>query len=265
VVRSPVAGKIVAIESGWMLLETERRTVEVQALVTGVIASIIPERGVIIEAQGSLVEATCGFGGEAFGVIKSLVELPDKPVTSDLFDEQVAHTIVLGGRTIDEEALRQAETHQVRGVIVGSIEESLLTLNPPVKVRVVATEGFGNLPMSSQAFDILRGLEGQEVSIRGETPALLPANTHPDLAQPLILATNLQSTTNKASNPGQLPIAVGSYVRITSGELFGQIGQINALPEKPLATEAGLIVRGAYVTIEQGSHFIPFSNLQHIL
>jgi hypothetical protein len=65
VARSPLPGRIAAIGQGWVLLETERVTIELPAFVNGIVAKIIPDRGVIIETNGAMIEPACGFGGEA--------------------------------------------------------------------------------------------------------------------------------------------------------------------------------------------------------
>ena len=75
-VRAPSAGQITTIGPGWVLLETERTTLEVQAFINGKVNRIIPGRGVVIGATGAIIEAACGFGGEAHGRLKRLVNSP---------------------------------------------------------------------------------------------------------------------------------------------------------------------------------------------
>src|SRR5688572_27296533 len=55
--RAPAAGHITAIGPGWVLLETEGAVVEVQAFINGIVSRVIPDRGVVIEASGAVVEA----------------------------------------------------------------------------------------------------------------------------------------------------------------------------------------------------------------
>ena len=267
--RAPVAGRIAAIGPGWALLETEDILVELPAFINGIIARIIPNRGVIIEASGAVIEAACGFGGETYGPLKRLVNTPFETLAAETIDENLKNMIILVGRSLDEETLRQAEAAQVRGVIVGSIDAALLNLEPPVKVRVVATEGFGDISMSPYTFGLLGTLDGKEVSIRGHTP-LLSASTGQaqDDSQPIILSTSNKASAlaavsaEKGSKPG---LAVGSRVRVTAGQFLGASGVIAALPPKPQASASGLLAPGAIVNLGQASPYIPLANLEQVI
>ena len=274
-VRAPAAGYIAAIGPGWVMLETERTTLELQAFINGQVNRVLSnQRGVIIDASGAMIEAACGFGGEAHGRLKRLVNSPYEALQPEAIDENVREAIVLGGRTIDEETLRKAEAWHIRGIIVGSIESALLRLDPPVKVRVVATEGFGDLPMSTYTFSLLTSLSRREISIRGQTPyqrQLSPGLMTDDL--PLILATDAsntkrnnysvsRSTTEKLNQSKAVP---GSRVRITGGTLLGSAGTIESIPSEPVTTEAGIIATGAYVKLNTESYFVPWNNLELVV
>lgn len=264
--RTPAAGVITAIGPGWALIETERTVVEVQAFINGIVAKVVPQQHIAIETRGALIEAAAGFGGEAYGRLQRLVDSPSASLTADALHVNVQHTILVGGRSVDEAALRQAEAMQVRGIIVGSIDAALLNLDPPVKVRVIATEGFGDGPMSPYTFALLNKLIGREVSIRGQTP-LLKSNGQPSAAnRPVILATTAYSSTySKPLEEEDLEIKKGTHVRVTRGPLLGATGHIDSLPADPQPTASGIIAPGAFVTIDKQLHFIPWANLEQIL
>jgi hypothetical protein len=267
--RAPAAGRIAAIGPGWVLLETEDAAIELPAFINGIVARIIPDQGVIIEASGAIIEAACGFGGEAYGPLKRMVDTPFETAALEAIDENVKNMIILAGRSLDEDTLRRAEEAQVRGIIVGSVDAGLLSLEPPVKVRVVATEGFGDISMSRYTFGVLGSLDGREVSIRGHTPHLSPAADQTfEETQPIILATSSRASAlaavsaEKKTNPS---LAVGSRVRVTRGQFFGASGTITTLPPKPQATEIGLIAPGAIVNLGDTSPYIPLTNLEQLI
>jgi hypothetical protein len=263
----------VAIGPGWVLLETERTTTEIQAFINGKISRVLSNIGVIVEANGAIIEAACGFGGEAYGRLKRLVNSPFEMLEAEAIGEDVSGSIILGGRTVDEETLRQAETWQVRGIIVGSIQASLLNLDPPTKVRVVATEGFGDVPMSAYTFGVLTSLSRREISIRGQTPNLTRAPGG-GLSEdpPIILAADASSI--KASSYTTLPtstgqpekqeITVGSRVRVIQGKSLGASGIIDSLPPEPQPTETGIVAPGAYVNFNNEIHYVPWTNLEQV-
>jgi hypothetical protein len=269
IVRAPAEGHIAAIGPGWVLLETGRMSVELQAFINGTVTRIIPERGAIIESSGTMIQAACGFGGEAYGSLKRLVDRPSDLLPPETMGENVKNTILLGGRTVNEETLRLAEKAQVRGVIVGSIDASLLNLDPPVKVRVVATEGFGDVPMSPYTFGILATtLGGKEIAIRGVTPILSSTMGRKALTDPpIILFTSRRRRSGRTAALGDPPkeeVRAGHRVRIIRGELLGASGIIDSIPPEPHRLEAGLVVPIAKVKIDNMVHDIPWANLEQV-
>ncbi|MBN1993057.1 MAG: hypothetical protein JW953_10165 [Anaerolineae bacterium] len=263
--RAPAAGYIAAVGPGWVLLETERTIIEIQAFINGVVTKIIPYRGVVIEAHGAMIQAACGFGGEAYGRLHRLAASPFESLPAGALNQGVEQTILVGGRSVDETLLRRAEAMQVRGIIVGSINAALLNLDPPVKVRVVATEGFGHAPMSAYTFALLTALNGRHVSMRGQTPGLASSVQGQPAAPPVILATTsgLALPNATGAQPAR-EIKVGSRVRITRGSLLGVTGHIASMPAEPQPVPGGVVAPGAYVTIDKQEHFVPWANLEQV-
>jgi hypothetical protein len=268
-VRTPMAGHIAAIGPGWVLLESDHTQVELQAFINGIVSRVVPDRGVVLEASGVVIEAACGFGGEAYGVLKRLVNDSFEIITPEAIDANLKDSIILAGRSVDEEILRRAEAEEVQGMIVGSIDASLLNLDPPLKIKVVATEGFGDIPMSLYTFGILGTLGGREVSMRGQTSNLSLASSQEAVdIRPVILATSAKASTlaaMSAEKESKHQLEIGSRVRITHGRFLGASGTIKVLPAQPQATESGLIVPGAIVTLPDASPYIPLANLEQIV
>ena len=75
-VRSPVEGQIVEVRDGFVVIEAVPTTVELSAHLKGQITNVMPKRGVVISAVGTLIQGLWGCGGEAEGVLKLLVD-PD--------------------------------------------------------------------------------------------------------------------------------------------------------------------------------------------
>ncbi len=271
-VYAPTKGRIAAIAQGWVLLETEQTVTQMQAFVDGTVSRVIANRGVVIETSGTIVQAECGFGGEAHGVFRRMVGSGSEHLDPAAIDAHSQNTILLAGQSIDEDALRAAEEHQVQGIVVGSIDTALLTLDPPTEMVVVATEGFGDVPMSSYTFNVLRQLHGQQVSIRGVTPSLRRPTAY-DLQHdnlPVIMAaSNKKQVQSVFAEDERLTtlqdLRVGSRVRVTHGEWLGSIGTVESFPEQPEPTEAGIVTPGAYLTLNNTPRYIPLANLEQIV
>lgn len=268
-VRAPIAGVVAAIGPGWVLIEAQRNSVELPAFINGTVAHLIGSRGVVIESDGAMIEAACGFGGETVARLKRLANSPYELLSPEAIGEDVSEAIILAGRTITEELLRAAERWKVKGIIVGSIGADLLRLDPLSKVSVVATEGFGDVPMSAYTFGILTSVSRKQVSIRGQTPDLtrLP-NGQLAKEPPIILATEpSKSRTPYASVTDRekiTPVSAGSRVRIIQGPHLGISGTIESIPEEPQTTESGIITLGANIKINNQITFIPWANLEQV-
>lgn len=272
-VRSPVEGQIAALGPGWVLIETEAEEFELEAFVRGVVSQILPRYGAVIDTVGVMVEAACGFGGETYGILRRLVNAPYELIDASYLDESVQHTVLLAGRTVDEDLLRAADEYEVRAFVVGSIDASLLTLDPPVEVAVVATEGFGNVAMSPTAFGALGTLDGKRVSARGVTPK--NAYRTDEQQRPLVVSATSTGKEISAAVSAKSPInaeapplpdlTIGTRVRVVRGQWLGASGSIASIPDEPLISESGLTVPGALVSIDGTPHFVPWSNMEQII
>lgn len=265
-VRAQTAGVITTIGQGWVLLETGRTEVELLAFINGIVSRLVPDRGVIIEASGAMIEAACGFGGETYGSLKRLVDSGAETLSPEAIDDSLKDTIVLAGQSIDAEILQLAEAKQLRGLIVGSIDAGLLRSESAVKV--VATEGFGDIPMSDYTFGLLGTLAGREISMRGHTPNFLPmaSRAAEDYTSVIMATSSKASTLAGLPEPGgKRTLEVGARVRVTRGRFVGASGHISALPANPQVTEGGVSALGAQVALPGELAFIPLANLEQIV
>ncbi len=259
---SPGRGRIAAAGTDWILLDLEPTPVELPALAYGVVSRVLPGEGVVLQVRGAVVGAACGFGGEAFGVLKRLANNPFDTPEPDEVTERFTHAIIIAGRTIDEATLRAAERVRARGVIVGSFDARLQQARPRFKIPVVATEGYGEMAMSPQVFSLLMSLTGREVAIWGTAPRPYGGLPAPVPAQPPMI---LMSVPGAGTPPEEDPtVAVGSTVRICRGDLHGMVGTVTAIPPEPQSTAAGVSALGAVVKLNNETIFVPWGNLEKV-
>jgi hypothetical protein len=291
--RSPVSGRLAAIGHGWVVIEVtsplssrgngrgpEAETLDLLAFVAGRVAAITNHRSVTIESVGVHIVGACGVGGEGNGVLQVPVKDPTQVLTADDVGLGFNNSVLIGGAGVSPEALDRAREMKVRGIILGGISASLHYLIPPLSFPIVATEGYGNLPMSPMAFDILKRLEGYEVSISGRMGEVW------DLARPSIivpLTGHLEDEGELATGDAPFePARVGDRVRAVRQPLLGQVGEIVALPAEPEPVASGLSLSGAQVAFASGqypagtahpvstshsastAHFVPWLNLERI-
>jgi hypothetical protein len=262
---APAAGTISAIdpETGFVVLQPDPVSVTMSASVRGYVADVQPGRSALIETAAAVIQGVFGIGGEQFGVLRLLVTDRHDMITPDMIDARSAYALIIGGAGITAEALRKAQQEQVRGVIVGGIDEAEArafvggitrmsdwytygdrdhTAQP--QPTVLVTEGFGIHPMAEPLFDLLTRYDRQEAFLDGTT-SLTPPLRRPRLVIPL---PRLQG--------GQAPaalqeIAVGSIVRLVDEAHLGQVGRVVALGS--VGSAKGVLpsgVRAATATVQ---------------
>jgi hypothetical protein len=259
VCRSPVAGKIVAIGSGRVVLESRGKTFELHAHLRGTVASVMPSLGVVIETRGALVQGVWGAGGETQGVLKMLAEDPKEELVAEAMDVGCHGSILVSGSLVNEEALEQAEQMQVRGIVVGSIGVDLMERASDFPFPVIATEGIGQVPMSSVIFELLRSNAGREASISGVTQLRW------GIVRPEIIIPSQER--GATPSPRQLggALEVGAQVRVIRQPYLGSVGRVVSLPPQPRTVDSGAKLRGAEVELEEkGRVFVPYANLELI-
>lgn len=259
VCRSPVAGRIVAIGSGRVVLESRAETFELHAHFRGTVASVMPSLGVVIETAGALVQGVWGAGGEAQGVLKMLAEDPKEKLVAEAIDVGCHGSIIVGGSSVDEEALERAEQMQVRGIVVGSIGAELGERASEFPCPVIATEGMGQVPMASVIFELLRSNAGREASISGMTRLRWGA-VRPEIIIPL-----QEKETVPPSQQLEGALEVGIQVRVIRQPYLGSVGRVVSLPLQPRTVDSGARLKVAEVELEgKGRIFVPYPNLELI-
>jgi hypothetical protein len=184
-----------------------------------------------------------------------------------MIDARSAYAIIIGGAGITLEALRKAQQEQVRGVIVGGIEqaeaqafaqelpESVGITRPtgwyaygqraevvPPPLTLMVTEGFGMHPMAAPLFELLTRYDRQEAFLDGTT-TLLPPLQRPRVVIPL---PRLQG--GQAPAPNQA-LHTGAVVRLVDEKHLGVFGKVTALNDHGQLTSG---VRGPVATVQIG-------------
>jgi hypothetical protein len=265
--RSPVSGEMKDIAYGWALIETGAEQLDVLAFIPGRVTSVVPHRSATIEAIGAVIEGACGIGKEATGVLKIPINDRTSQVSPDDIGEAFNKTIVVAGAEVSSEMLEQARQVGVAGLIAGGMNSSLLGQRAPLPV--VATEGYGHRPMSQDVFDILKGLEGQQVSLSARMGQPW------DSSRPMLIAPRAEASQDEtqalANDTRARPVRVGDKVRAVRSPLSGCVGQIKSMPEEPRRTASGLILTGALVsfpeeeaTFDARDEWSPWLNLERM-
>jgi hypothetical protein len=255
-VRAPVAGEVVALGGGQVLLCSGTKTIEVQAGFSGTVMEVLPEMGVVIETSGALIQGVWGNGQINSGMLLIVAHSPDEELTRPAIDVSMRGAVVLGGHCSDQDALRAGSELPLRGMILASMSASLVPYARSLPYPVFILEGFGKIPMNSAAYKLLTSQEKREVAIntvyniaKGEKPEIV---------------ISLQAS-------GQAPpetayFSVGQKVRVQGVPYTGKNGTIVSLPQGFENMPNGLRVPAAEVAFEDETRaFIPLVNLEVLI
>ncbi len=274
-ILSPITGVVESVSpvTGQVLLREPPRVFELLGYVDGRIVEVIPQQGVVVETNCSLVQGIFGIGGETRGEIVIAVTSPDEALSPRHFTANMKGKVVVGGSFISSEALARAKEVGVAGLVIGGIHDKdlrallgydlgvAITGTEQVGFTLILTEGFGEIPMAGKTFLLLSAHAGQQASISGATQ-IRAGVIRPEIIIPKSDASSDRST---AAAPQRDGIRIGDQVRIIRDPLFGKLGEVASLPPdlQRIPTESEVRVMG--VRFADGSMaMIPRANIELI-
>jgi hypothetical protein len=162
-----------------------------------------------------------------------------------------AKAVVIGG--FDDQDLRELLGYDLGVAITGSEE---------LGITLVVTEGFGEIPMASRTFELLKNCEGRKVSVSGAT------QIRAGVLRPEIIVPRLSEAMPKeagADGEEHGGLAIGSTIRVIREPHFGHLGKVVALPPELVALETEAKVRVLEVDFGDGSRaMLPRANVEMI-
>ncbi len=245
---SPVSGRVAATGMGMVILETVSATLELKAGLKGVVSQIIPYYGAVVESRGTLIEGVWCNGKERAGILKIL---GDRGATFSPASVQASARgfILVCGTIQDGAALSRAAEVQVGGIIAGSMRATLRDRALAMPYPIIVTEGFGEIPMSTPAFELLHSSEGYEAALIASPPSIVISVPEE------ILAPSRRMGKEEA----------GLKVRVVRGPHRGLFGEVLEAGRREIALESGYIVPSALVRLENGVEVeLPVVNLEAI-
>ncbi|MCU0488890.1 MAG: hypothetical protein MUE67_08070 [Anaerolineales bacterium] len=182
-VRTPVDGRVVLIEAGQILLEVAGHTRRLQAGLPGKVVDLVPERGVVIQNTGALLQGAWGNGKIGQGPLRIHLEgdLPNLQ-RADL-DGRLSGSILVAGYCSDPQVIQAAASFSLKGLVLASLDPALLPLVASSDVPLILLEGFGCYPLSPLAMEILLASSGKLAALNAE-PGEPTVGSRPELIIP---------------------------------------------------------------------------------
>jgi hypothetical protein len=248
-VTAPVAGRIVGITTGRILIQEPQRVVELQANLPGQVIRVLPKRGVVIRAAVSRVVGIWGTGSERCGPLVLRSETAGDTLNWIGIGLGCRGKIVVGGQCLDKRVLLRAARFRVAGLVVGGLAEHLRTKAKELGLAVVVTDGLGAMPMARPMFELLARHEGREAMLTGGPVegAGMPA-----------VSIALAATRGPVNIAPERPLAVGDRVRLTRAPRLGATGWVQAILEQEGEAWVRVSLEGGHTTM------VAYRNLERL-
>lgn len=255
-IRAPKDGRVVAVGGGQILLQTGETPLRLRAGMPGMVVQIIPDRGVVIQNAGALIQGIWGNGRVDTGLLVNLCEAADSVLTGAKLDVSLRGAVILGGMCRDVETLQAAAELPVRGLILSSMDPALLPAAMQMRYPILLTDGPGSLPMNSLAYRLLSTNVQREVTLNAEVYDRY-TGARPEVIIPLPVAQEPAAPRDvEAFAPGQM-------VRMRRPPAMGGIGSISVLRPGLSLLPGGLRAAAAEVKMENGETLlVPLVNLE---
>ncbi len=271
---SPAAGVLESVSrvTGQIILRGEPIAVRVKAYLTGTVVEVIPDNGVVVEAEAAVVQGIFGIGGEAYGKLEAVCETPEQTLSEQRLHAGLRGKVVVGGARITGAAIRKAAELGISALVGGGIDDQDLkeilgydlgvavTGTETIGTTVIVTEGFGDIAMARRTFDLLRQHAGKDASVNGATQ-IRAGVMRPEI----IVCLDRHAAKNEkiASTSGDGTLAAGIAVRIIREPYFGCLGTVSGLPSELQTLESGSKARVVQVRLADGRDVIvPRANVE---
>jgi len=254
VVRTPRPGKVVVASGGQVLIEVASRPLELIAGISGVIIELVADRGAVIATTGALIQGVWGNGRIDFGLLNVGIKDPDDLISADQLDVSLRGSVFLGGYCRDEAVFAAAADLPLRGLILPSMEASLIPAAMKMRYPILLTEGFGRIAMNSAAFKLLTTNEQREATVSAEFMERMKG-IRPEIIIPLPASGDLPVETETFTN--------GQQVRILRAPHRGQIGTLTNIYPGLTSLPNGVRTHAGDVHLESGETILlPLANLE---
>lgn len=263
--------ELISPTTGHVGVRLPAKPVEVTAYINGTVSEVIENEGVVVEAYGALVQGIFGVGGERMGKLVVAVDSPDVMLTEDCITDAHVGMVIVGGSGVTLGALRKGASIGAKGIVVGAIVDTdlvaylghdigvAITGHEDISTTLILTEGFGSIAMAARTFELLKSLEGRDVSINGATQ-IRAGVIRPEIIAPLDVKPDQAETWAQG-----MILDIGTHIRVIREPYFGQLGTVTKLPPELVTVESGAVVRILEAKLNNGEEVVvPRANVEII-
>jgi|SRR3989344_2693007 len=276
VVVSPTDGIIELINehTGIIKLKILPQKLQVPAAVFGEVMKIdFIKREVIIKTEATQIFGITGSGKIREGYLKVLGGRGDLIGAGKInFDDE--DKILVGGGLIYNQAITQALTFGVGGIITGGINapdfKSMsggfikVAKNNDVGIGILVTEGFGLVPIGEDIYNILVSYKDKFAILDGNNSLVILPSYRPDsITRIKKVSIPIKESEEKLIISEEV-LSTDKYVRIVGSSYMGEQGKVISWDKVTTTLPSGVITYMVTVATKSRKLRVPFSNLEII-
>ena len=235
-----------------------------------------PRAQVIIKTQVTRISGIFGTGRMRDGMLQVLTAR-DKLVVASMINPQLSDRILLGGSLIFKDAISNAISCSVNGIITGGINAKdykgmaggRITfpkkLETDIGISVLVTEGFGSIPIGEDIYQTLAYYDGKFVIVDGNKALInLPSFESDSIinVRKVHLPPLEQTPVLKDQDIEVVELKNGMKVRVVGSSFIGEEGTLLNIDQKLTLLASG--AKGYLATLETKSRKfkVPVNNLE---
>ncbi len=266
-------------QTGEVQLKLLPKKLDFPAAVFGIVEGIDQTRGqVVIKTQVSQIFGVFGSGRVRGGILE-IISGRDQMVWQKSINPHFADKVLVTGSLIHRDALSEAVTSGVSGIITGGLNAEDLKgmaggrikfpskIGSDIGLSIVVCEGFGILPIGQDIFEILTSHNQKFVIIDGNRGVInLPSYDQSSLAK--IKTTHLPEIGRDILTEDQpievADVTIGQTVRVIANPYMGEQGTLISVDQSSTVLSSGMTT--FLVTLETRTKKIkvPVTNIEII-
>lgn len=314
---SPCDGEVVGISQATGQITIKESPVSLACHLPGTVLRADEAMGVYVRSRGDMASAVAGAGFARSGKLVKKVSHGSSSASPHSISPDDAGNVVLAGAFVTREFLEMCLRYRVAAVAAGSApyrvfewyrdlaasldwDEFLarywaremkgkdVVVPGPTEIvpALVLTEGFGEVPMSQDVFDLLASHEGEDVFVDGAA-ALDPSTAAYLDSGPCVITSPAKGASDASCEAGEIPrtgesanppaggqtdgalpenlreITTGTGVRVSFITGPAAEGTVEGVPEENVVLPNGICVDGVNVVTDRGERLtVPVFNIQ---
>jgi len=259
VVSAPIDGKVILAGDGYILLQEYRPPWELPAGLPAKVLKVIPDRGVLLETTGSLIDGVWGNGRLGYGLLHTISKTPRDALPPEALGVEVRGLVLVAGHLENPRTLEIAESLPVRALILGTMQAALIPRAEKAAFPILVLDGFGESGMNEAAFRLLSTSDEREAAVLAESSLAYRAK------RPLVV---IPSPAAQAPSPPPATdeLSKGATVRVVRAPYHGMTGRVIALLPGLIRFPHGVRARGAEIRLENGDRVrVPVANMEILI